>query len=55
MHSLNNEGTKGNQQPTRIVTVVRADGRTESVHAISGDMFKHILAGALTPDRATSG
>lgn len=44
MHSLNNEGTEGNQQLTRIVTVVRPDGRMESVNAVSGDMFKHILA-----------
>lgn len=44
MHSLNNEGTEGNQQLTRIVTVVRPDGRMESVNAVSGDTFKHILA-----------
>jgi CRISPR-associated protein Cst2 len=44
MHSLNNEGTEGNQQLTRMVCVVRPDGRLEMVNAISGDMFKHILA-----------
>ena len=44
MHSLNNEGTEGNQQLTRMVTVVRPDGHPETVNAISGDMFKHVLA-----------
>ena len=44
MHSLNNEGTEGNQQITRMVTVVRPNGTLETVNAISGDMFKHILA-----------
>ena len=44
MHSLNNEGTEGNQQLTRMATVVGPDGQIESVNAISGDMFKHILA-----------
>ena len=44
MHSLNNEGTEGNQQLTRMATVVGPDGQIESVNAISDDMFKHILA-----------
>ncbi len=44
MHSLNNEGTEGNQQITRMATVVRPDGMLDTVNAISGDMFKHILA-----------
>ncbi|MCS7222883.1 MAG: DevR family CRISPR-associated autoregulator, partial [Anaerolineae bacterium] len=41
LHSLNNEGTEGNQTQTRMVHVY-ADGMLHSVNAISGDMFKHI-------------
>jgi CRISPR-associated protein Cst2 len=41
LHSLNNEGTEGNVQMTRMVKVVDAEGRIENVNAISGDMFKH--------------
>jgi CRISPR-associated protein Cst2 len=44
MHSLNNEGTEGNQQLTRMINVVRPNGQLESVNGISGDMLKHILA-----------
>lgn len=48
MHSLNNEGSEGNQTQTRMVTIVHRNGgayRVVTVNAISGDMFKHILAG----------
>ncbi len=49
MHSLNNEGGEGNQITTRMVNIVHNDPesgkpRLASVNAISGDMFKHILA-----------
>lgn len=44
MHSLNNEGSEGNQTMTRIVTLVDTDGSIHKVNAISGDMFKHIQA-----------
>jgi CRISPR-associated protein Cst2 len=47
MHSLNNEGGEGNQTQTRMVTIVHPkNGSYEvvTVNAISGDMFKHILA-----------
>ena len=44
MHSLNNEGSEGNQIQTRMVDIVAADGRMYSVNAISGDMLKHIQA-----------
>jgi CRISPR-associated protein Cst2 len=44
MHSLNNEGSEGNQIQTRMVDVVGADNRLHTVNAISGDMFKHIFA-----------
>jgi len=44
MHSLNNETTEGNQQITRMVHIVDADGRLAVVNAISGDMLKHIQA-----------
>ena len=44
MHSLNNEGSEGNQLQTRMVDIVAADGRLYSVNAISGDMLKHIQA-----------
>lgn len=45
LHNLNNEGTEGNQQLTRMVSVVvHNDGKPviRTVNAISGDMFKHI-------------
>lgn len=44
LHSLNNEGTEGNQTMTRIVTLVDPEGNIHKVNAISGDMFKHIQA-----------
>lgn len=44
MHSLNNEGSEGNQLQTRMVDVVAEDGNLYNVNAISGDMFKHIQA-----------
>lgn len=47
LHSLNNEGTEGNQTMTRMVTVYvpkEGGGSLESVNAVSGDMFKHIFA-----------
>lgn len=49
LHNLNNEGTEGNQQQTRMVHIVTPDGHHASVNAISGDMFKHIFVGHLTP------
>lgn len=45
LHNLNNEGTEGNQQLTRMVSVVVSDNgkpAVRTVNAISGDMFKHI-------------
>jgi len=48
LHNLNNEGTEGNQQMTRMVWVVVKDHAGKlalrNVNAISGDMFKHIQA-----------
>lgn len=44
MHSLNNEGSEGNQLQTRMVDIVAADGQLYNVNAISGDMLKHIQA-----------
>jgi len=55
MHSLNNEGTEGNQQQTRMVHIIDALGRRAVVNAISGDMFKHILVEHLTPLLAEAG
>ena len=49
LHSLNNEGTEGNQQQTRMVTVFDSTGTRASVNAISGDMLKHVLVEHLTP------
>lgn len=49
LHSLNNEGTEGNQQQTRMVHIVDQNGQRAVVNAVSGDMFKHILVGHLTP------
>ena len=42
MHSLNNEGTEGNQVLTRQVTIIDENGKPVTVTAISGDMVKHI-------------
>lgn len=47
MHSLNNEGSEGNQLNSRQVYVVVGTGRSPEsarVNAISGDMLKHIQA-----------
>lgn len=55
LHNLNNEGTEGNQQQTRMVHIVTPDGRRENVNAVSGDMFKHIFVGHLTPLLEASG
>jgi len=49
LHSLNNEGTEGNQQQTRMVHIIDQRGERAVVNAISGDMFKHILVGHLVP------
>lgn len=43
MHSLNNEGSEGNQIQTRMVDIVGEDGILHNVNAISGDMLKHVL------------
>lgn len=54
MHNLNNEGTEGNQQQTRMVTVLDKENRRKVVNAVSGDMLKHMLVEHLIPllDRA---
>lgn len=47
LHNMNNEGTEGNQQLTRMVSVVVNNNGApiiRTVNAISGDMFKHIQA-----------
>src|SRR6266851_1906879 len=47
LHDLNNEGTEGNQQMTRMVWVVANNQGGPvlcNVNAISGDMLKHIQA-----------
>lgn len=49
LHNLNNEGTEGNQQQTRMVHIVDKDGNRHVVNAISGDMLKHIFVAHLTP------
>ncbi len=49
LHSLNNEGTEGNQQQTRMVHIIDQRGRRAVVNAISGDTFKHILVEHLIP------
>ena len=48
LHSLNNEGTEGNQQLTRQVTIADEKGQPHTVNAISGDMLKHIQVEHLT-------
>jgi len=58
LHSLNNEGTEGNQTLTRMVTVYIPDESTgvlESVNAVSGDMFKHIFAEHLRKEALKEG
>src|SRR5881227_1959350 len=45
LHSLNNEGSEGNQLNARQVYIVTGDGRkptSADLSAISGDMLKHI-------------
>src|ERR1700716_3482574 len=49
MHSLNNEGTEGNQQQTRMVHIIDQQGNRAVVNAISGDMMKHMIVGHATP------
>jgi CRISPR-associated protein Cst2 len=49
LHSLNNEGTEGNQQQTRMVRIIDQKNESRYVNAISGDMFKHILVEHLVP------
>ncbi len=49
LHNLNSEGTEGNQQQTRMVHIIDEHGERQIVNAVSGDMFKHILVGHLTP------
>ena len=49
LHNLNSEGTEGNQQQTRMVHIVDEIGERQIVNAVSGDMFKHIFVGHLTP------
>lgn len=49
LHNLNSEGTEGNQQQTRMVHIVDETGERQIVNAVSGDMFKHIFVGHLTP------
>ncbi len=55
LHSLNNEGTEGNQQQTRMVHILDQHGERAVVNAISGDMFKHILVEHLVPLLASAG
>lgn len=43
MHSLNNEGSEGNQIQTRMIDIVGDDKALHNVNAISGDMLKHVL------------
>ncbi len=49
LHNLNNEGTEGNQQQTRMVHIIDQNGRRAIVNAVSGDMFKHIFVEHLVP------
>lgn len=44
LHSLNNEGSEGNQTQTRMTTIADTEGRLHTVNSISGDMLKHIQA-----------
>jgi len=55
LHNLNSEGTEGNQQQTRTVHVIDADGKRHAVNAVSGDMFKHIYTQHLTAILAAQG
>ena len=49
LHSLNNEGTEGNQQQTRMVHIIDQRGQRAVVNAVSGDMFKRIFVGHVVP------
>lgn len=49
LHNLNNEGTEGNQQQTRMVHILGENGQKCVVNAVSGDMFKHIFVEHVTP------
>jgi CRISPR-associated protein Cst2 len=55
LHNLNSEGREGNEQQTRMVHILDAEGRHHSVNAVSGDMFKHIFVQHLTPILADAG
>ena len=55
LHNLNSEGTEGNQQQTRMVHIIDEQGSRQIVNAVSGDMFKHMLVGHLTPLLETAG
>lgn len=44
LHSLNNEGSEGNQTQTRMTTIADSAGKLHTVNSISGDMLKHIQA-----------
>jgi CRISPR-associated protein Cst2 len=48
LHNLNSEGTEGNQQQTRIVSIIDPAGKRHAVNAVSGDMFKYIYVQHLT-------
>jgi CRISPR-associated protein Cst2 len=55
LHSLNNEGTEGNQQQTRMVHIIDQRGQRAVVNAVSGDMLKHSLVEHLVPLLGGSG
>lgn len=55
LHNLNSEGREGNEQQTRMVHIVDAEGNHHCVNAISGDMFKHIFVRHLSPILAEAG
>src|SRR5271155_655938 len=55
LHNLNSEGREGNEQQTRMVHILDAEGKHHSVNAVSGDMFKHIFVRHLTPILANGG
>lgn len=48
LHNLNSEAREGNQQQTRIVSIIDPAGRRHEVNAVSGDMFKYIYVQHLT-------
>jgi CRISPR-associated protein Cst2 len=55
LHNLNSEGREGNEQQTRMVHIVDAEGNHHCVNAVSGDMFKHIFVKHLSPMLAGAG